>query len=96
MNRRKVKDSKEDFFDRYEVIDLADKKKVLWYADFHYPTSWRADHAYLSARLRTPEQIKSGDRVDDPGALNEHQMIGYYRRAIAVDQAKKLFFPPRP
>lgn len=96
VKRRKVKDSTDDFLDRYEIHDLANKKIVLWYADFHYPTSWRADHAYLSARLRTPEQIKSGDRVDDPAALNEHQMIDFYRSEIAVDQAKELFFPPRP
>ncbi|AXA58062.1 dermonecrotic toxin domain-containing protein [Pseudomonas thivervalensis] len=91
-NRQRIKIPRQGYLDRYEIKDLK-TNKPLWFADFHYSTSWVPPHAFLSARLRTPEQVNQGLAVESTQTLDQRQLIEYYRSEIAVDQAKEVFFP---
>ena len=93
-NRQRIKGQRYDYLDRYEIKNLKDNK-TLWFADFHYSTDWVPAHAYLSARLKTPEQVRQGTAVDFTQDFNQRQLIDHYRSEIAVDQAKEVFFPKR-
>ncbi|MBT2294969.1 dermonecrotic toxin domain-containing protein [Pseudomonas fluorescens] len=93
-NRQRSKGPLPGYYDRYEIKDLK-ANKTLWFADFHYSTDWVPAHAFLSARLKTPEQILRGASADSMLDFNQHQLISHYRSEIAVDQAKEVFFPKR-
>jgi hypothetical protein len=88
--RRRIKSA--HYLDRYEIRDRADRK-TLWFADFHYSKSWTPEHAFLSGRLKTPEQVESGKPVALPHRLSQSQLIDRYRSEIDVEQAKAVFFP---
>ena len=90
-NRQRIKIPLHGYLDRYEIKDLK-TNKPLWFADFHYSTNWVPPHAFLSARLRTPEQVNQGITVESTQAFNQRQLIEHYRSEIAVDQAKEVFF----
>jgi hypothetical protein len=91
MNRRKNKGPLTSYLDRYEIKDLI-AHKTLWFADFHYSTSWVPDSTYLSGRLKTPEQVLEGTTVESTADITDRQLIARYRSEIAVDQAKAVFF----
>ncbi|WPN63505.1 hypothetical protein QMK47_00450 [Pseudomonas sp. P9_35] len=91
-NRQRIKAPLHSYLDRYEIKDLS-TNKTLWFADFHYSRNWVPPHAFLSARLRTPEQVSQGAAVESTQTLNQRQLIEHYRSEIAVDQAKEVFFP---
>ncbi|MGO4325140.1 dermonecrotic toxin domain-containing protein [Pseudomonas sp. KB_12] len=91
-NRQRIKAPLHGYLDRYEIKDLS-TNKTLWFADFHYSRNWVPPHAFLSARLRTPEQVSQGAAVESTQTLNQRQLIEHYRSEIAVDQAKEVFFP---
>jgi hypothetical protein len=93
-NRQRIKGPLYGYLDRYEIKDLK-ANKTLWFADFHYSTDWVPTHAYLSARLKTPEQVSQGTAADFTQTFNQRQLIDHYRSEIAVDQAKEVFFPKR-
>ena len=91
-HRQPNKGPRHDYLDRYEIKDL-NTDKPLWFADFRYSTSWASAHAFLSAHLKTSEQVS---QVSTPGitqTLSQRQLIDYYRGEIAVDQAREVFFP---
>ena len=90
-NRQRIKVPVHGYLDRYEIKDLT-TNKTLWFADFHYSRNWVPPHAFLSARLRTPEQVSQGISVESTQALNQRQLMEHYRSEIAVDQAKEVFF----
>ncbi|WP_053148951.1 dermonecrotic toxin domain-containing protein [Pseudomonas sp. Pf153] len=94
-SRQRIKGPLYGYLDRYEIKDLKENK-TLWFADFHYSTDWVPAHAFLSARLKTPEQVNLGKAADVTNDLNQHQLIDHYRSEIAVDQAIEVFFPKRP
>ncbi|SCX63051.1 hypothetical protein SAMN03159507_02630 [Pseudomonas sp. NFACC32-1] len=94
-SRQRIKGPFYGYLDRYEIKDLKENK-TLWFADFHYSTDWVPAHAFLSARLKTPEQVNLGKAADSTNELNQRQLIDHYRSEIAVDQAIAVFFPKRP
>lgn len=96
IERKRTKTSKgKRYLDRYEIQDRK-SGKPLWFADFYYSTFWGADRRFISAHLKTAEQIKSGPADIFMDALNQRQLIEYYRSEIAADQAMAVFFPKRP
>ena len=92
--RQRLRGPLHGYLDRYEIKDLKENK-TLWFADFRYSTDWVPAHAFLSARLKTPEQIGLESTADSTRQLNERQLIDLYRSEIAVDQAKEVFFTKR-
>jgi len=94
-NRQRIKGPLRGYLDRYEIKDLK-TNKTLWFADFHYSTSWVPPHAFVSARLRTPEQVNQRIGVESTQTFNQRQLIEHYRSEIAVDQAKEVFFSKQP
>ncbi|WP_256260544.1 hypothetical protein, partial [Pseudomonas gingeri] len=59
LTRRRIKSAKPDYLDEYVISDRV-TGQVLWYAHFHYSTSWTPDKASLGARLKTPEEHRLG------------------------------------
>lgn len=94
-NRQRNRGPRGGYLDRYEIRDRKENK-TLWFADFRYSTDWVPAHAFLSARLKTPEQVRRGTTTDSTQELNQRQLIDFYRSEIAVDQAKEVFFPTQP
>ncbi|MBC3373051.1 hypothetical protein HU762_03765 [Pseudomonas sp. SWRI92] len=94
INRRRIKIPEKFYLDRY---DIKDKKtgKTLWFADFHYSTFWVTHRSFLSARLRTLEQVDSGFAEISTDELSQRQLIDLYRGEISVDQAIQVFFPEK-
>lgn len=91
LTRRRIKSAKPDYLDEYVISDRV-TGQVLWYAHFHYSTSWTPDKAYLCARLKTPEEHRLGATADSPKGLNHAQTIAFYRSEISLEQARELFF----
>ncbi|QGA52856.1 dermonecrotic toxin domain-containing protein [Pseudomonas brassicacearum] len=91
-NRQRIKTPTQGYLDRYEITD---KKtgKPLWFADFLYSTNWVPARTFLSARLKTVEQINAGMTERSTRSLSQRQLIDHYRSEIAVDQAQQVFFP---
>lgn len=94
-SRQRIKSQSYGYLDRYEIKDVKENK-TLWFADFRYSTDWVPAHAFLSAHLRTPEQVGKGVALEHTEVLNQRQLIDHYRSEIAVDQAREIFFPKRP
>ncbi|WHS60315.1 DUF6543 domain-containing protein [Pseudomonas sp. G2-4] len=92
--RQRLKGPLYGYLDRYEIKDLKENR-TLWFADFRYSTDWVPAHTFLSARLKTAEQIVLESALDSTRELNQRQLIDRYRSEIAVDQAKDVFFPKR-
>ena len=91
LNRRKLKGVTPDYLDEYTIKDQQ-THEVLWYAHFHYSTDWTPARAFLSARLKTPQEQARGEAADTPNELNEQQRADFYRSEISLEQARKLFF----
>ncbi|MBC3363579.1 DUF6543 domain-containing protein [Pseudomonas sp. SWRI154] len=91
INRRRIKNPQTQFLDRYEIKDR-NTGKTLWFADFNYSTPWVTARFYLSARLKTFEQVGSGFADISTDGLSQRQLIDHYRSEIAVDQALPVFF----
>jgi hypothetical protein len=89
--RQRIKGAQYEYLDRYEIRSRADKK-TLWFADFHYSKSWTPEHAFLDARLKTPEQVAREKPIDTSKRLSQHQLLDLYRSEIDVEQAKAVFF----
>ncbi|MCL6704779.1 DUF6543 domain-containing protein [Pseudomonas sp. T1.Ur] len=90
-SRQRNKGHLAGYLDRYEIKDVRERK-TLWFAEFRYSTDWVPDSAYLSGRLKTPEQVKEGATVKPTKGMTNRQLIAQYRSEIAVDQAKAVFF----
>lgn len=91
MSRRRLKSAKPDYLDEYTVADRT-THEVLWYAHFHYSTSWTPAKAFISARLKTPAERRLGLAADTVNGLNAQQRLDYYRSEINLEQARRLFF----
>lgn len=91
MSRQRIKTPVRGYLDRYEIRDRK-TAKTLWFADFLYSTYWVPDRAFLSARLKTPEQANSAIVDFSRKGLSQRQLIAYYRSEIAVDHARQVFF----
>lgn len=91
-NRERIRTPFKGYLDRYEIKDKG-TGKTLWFADFHYSQYWVSDRAFLSARLRTAEQVNSGAIEVSTTGFSQRQLIDHYRSEIAVDQAQQVFFP---
>lgn len=89
--RRRIKSMKPDYLDEYTISDRA-TGQVLWYAHFHYSTHWTPDKAYLSARLKTPDEYRLGTAADTAKGLDRTQTVAFYRSEISLEQARELFF----
>jgi hypothetical protein len=92
IDRQRRKTPPYGYLDRYEIKDRS-IRKTLWYADFRYSTDWIAARTFLSARLKTAEQIAQEGSIDRTAELTQRQLIDLYRSEIAVDQAQQVFFP---
>ncbi len=90
-NRQRIKTPIQGYLDRYEITDNK-TGKTLWFADFLYSTNWVPARAFLSARLKTVEQINAGMTEPSTRGLSQRQLIDHYRSEIAVDQAQQVFF----
>ncbi|WP_348749460.1 dermonecrotic toxin domain-containing protein [Pseudomonas rhodesiae] len=91
MSRRRLKSAKPDYLDEYTIADRT-SHEVLWYAHFHYSTSWTPAKAFISARLKTPAERRLGLAADTLNGLNAQQRLDYYRSEINLEQARRLFF----
>jgi hypothetical protein len=91
VRRRRLKGGKALYLDEYTITDQT-TRKVLWYAHFLYSTSWVPDKAFLSARLKTPQEQQQGSEADSTRGLGRAQRLAYYRSMIGVEQARQLFF----
>lgn len=91
INRRRLKSPVPDFLDEYILTDSS-THKVLWYAHFHYSTSWTPARTYLSARLKTEAEHQLGAAADSPKGLSDEQKIAFYRSEISLEAARRLFF----
>ncbi|MDO7898491.1 dermonecrotic toxin domain-containing protein [Pseudomonas citrulli] len=90
-SRQRIKQAPFGYLDRYEIKEQK-TGKTLWYADFRYSTNWVPAHAFISARLKTLEQIEEGYLEAPIERLGQRQLIDLYRSEIAIDQAKEVFF----
>ncbi|WP_458131275.1 dermonecrotic toxin domain-containing protein [Pseudomonas sp. R3-41] len=90
--RKRIKKPQKHYLDRYEIKDWK-TGKALWFADFHYSTFWGPDRRFVSARLKTLEQVKSEVADVSTDGLSQRQLIEHYRSEIAYDQAIQVFFP---
>ncbi|MCW1243954.1 hypothetical protein OC610_06015 [Pseudomonas sp. SAICEU22] len=94
INRQRTKDPHHYYLDRYAIKDRK-TNKTLWFADFHYSTSWVPGHTFISARLRTVAEVEAGTANLSTRNFNQRQLIAHYRSEIAVDQAKQVFLVKR-
>ncbi|AEV65811.1 dermonecrotic toxin domain-containing protein [Pseudomonas ogarae] len=92
INRQRIKGPMHGFLDRYEIKDKK-TNKTLWFADFHYSTNWVPARTFLSARLKTVEQVVLGIADVSTKGFSQRQLINHYRSEIAIDQAQQVFFP---
>ncbi|UII71518.1 hypothetical protein LVW35_28505 [Pseudomonas sp. HN11] len=89
--RRRLKSPARDYLDEYTLID-SNTHKPLWYAHFHYSTSWTPAKTYLSGRLKTVEEHGLGAAADTPKGLSDEQKTAFYRSEISLGAARRLFF----
>ncbi len=93
--RRRLKSPVLDYLDEYTVTDSS-IHKPLWYAHFHYSTSWTPARTYLSARLKTVEEHSLGAAADTPKGLSDEQKVAFLRSEISLGAARRLFFGDAP
>jgi len=91
ITRRRLKAAQPDYLDEYTISEQS-SGKVLWYAHLHYSTSWTPPKAFISARLKTPEEARRGSAADSTGGLNEQQLTDFYRSEFGLEQARRVFF----
>ena len=95
VDRQRIKNPIRGYLDRYQIKD-AQTGETLWFADFHYSTRLTPDRTFLSAHLRTAEQVASGATDYSTKGFSQRQLIDHYSGEIAVDQAVEVFFPKIP
>ena len=79
------------YLDEYTVSE-SETQEVLWYAHFHYSTTWTHPRAYVYGRLKTVVEHALGAAADTTKGLNDTQKIAYYRSEISQEEARLLFF----
>ena len=92
VKRRRLKSAKKDYLDEYTLTDET-TRTPLWYAHFHYSSTDAPADRFLSARLKTAQEHARGMASDDVHGLNAQQRVAFYRSAINLTQARRLFFP---
>lgn len=88
ISRRRIKSARPDYLDEYTITDRS-THKVLWYAHFHYSTDWTTPRAFISARLKTPQEHSLGAAADTTKGLSSAQRVAFHR---SESQASTLFF----
>lgn len=91
ISRRRIKSARPDYLDEYTITDRS-THKVLWYAHFHYSTDWTTPRAFISARLKTPQEHSLGAAADTTKDLSSAQRVAFHRSEINESQASTLFF----
>jgi len=91
INRRRLKAPSPDYLDEYTITERS-TRKILWYAHFHYSAAWTPAKAFISARLKTPDEFRRGSAADTTEGLSEHQLAAFYRSEFSLDQATRVFF----
>ncbi|WP_353847337.1 hypothetical protein [Pseudomonas sp.] len=91
ISRRRIKSARPDYLDEYTITDRS-THKVLWYAHFHYSTDWTTPRAFISARLKTPQEHSLGAAADTTKGLSSAQRVAFHRSEINESQASTLFF----
>lgn len=91
VTRRRLKSAKPDYLDEYTIIDRQ-TEQALWYAHFHYSTSWTPAKAYLTARLKTLDEYRQGAAADTLRGLTDAQKVDFIRSQISLEPARELFF----
>ena len=91
IKRRRLTNTVPDYLDEYTISERY-SHEVLWYAQFHYSAAWTPAKAFISARLKTPEEHRKGSLADSAQGLTEQQQIAYFRSEISLEAAKRLFF----
>ncbi|WGT26975.1 hypothetical protein [Pseudomonas marginalis] len=90
-NRQRLESARPNYLDEYTITDRV-THDVLWYAQFHYSTSWTQAKTFIKARLKTPAQRNLGLATDTPYGLDSQELLDYYRSEINLEQARRLFF----
>ncbi|WP_460132752.1 hypothetical protein [Pseudomonas sp. S1_E04] len=93
IKRRRIKSPKPDYLDEYTLTDNT-TRQPLWYAHFHYSSTWANARSFLSARLKTPQEHGLGAAADLSAKLTPEQQIDFLRSEISQQQALALFFKP--
>lgn len=91
VSRRPLKSAMPLYLDEYTVSE-SETQEVLWYAHFHYSTTWTHPRAYVYGRLKTVVEHALGAAADTTKGLNDTQKIAYYRSEISQEEARLLFF----
>ena len=91
LSRRRLKSPMPDYLDEYTLTDRK-THQVIWYAHFHYSTSWTPARTYLSARLKTVEEHRLGAAADTTKGLSDARKVAFYRSEISLEAAQRLFF----
>ncbi|MGE8065765.1 dermonecrotic toxin domain-containing protein [Pseudomonas sp. NPDC089569] len=93
VSRRRLKADKPTWLDEYAIKDKGDQQ-ILWYAHFHYTTSWSPARTFTYARLKTPQEQRMGLAADVATSLPEQQRLAFYRSMVGTEQARRIFFTP--
>lgn len=91
INRRRLRSARPDYLDEYTISDRQ-TQQVLWYAHFHYSTTWTPAKAFLSARLKSVAEHRRGSAADSLKGLGESERTAFLRSEISLEQARQLFF----
>ncbi|MEO8490014.1 hypothetical protein [Pseudomonas sp.] len=90
LNRRQ-RGHKAHYVSEYSISDRS-THEVLWYAQFHYSANWTPDKAFLSARLKTVEELRMGAAADVSKGSTSKQRVNFLRSEISQEQAQRVFF----
>ncbi|MGY2373620.1 hypothetical protein ACW9IB_03860 [Pseudomonas sp. SDO524_S393] len=74
-----------DYLQEYEVLDLTDGERPLWYAHFHYPTPETADGQPTAAHLKIAAQRRLGREYERETGRK------VYRASITNASGRQLF-----
>lgn len=83
-------DGQVDYLQEYEVQDLTDGNKPLWYAHFHYKTLQGADDHPTKAHLKTAAQRRLG-RTFERCERADGRCTAVYRGPITNAAGRQLF-----
>ncbi|WP_135308871.1 hypothetical protein [Pseudomonas nabeulensis] len=79
-----------DYLQEYEVLDLTDGHRPLWYAHFHYPALHSAPDQPSRAHLKRADQRRLG-RVYEQAERDAGRSTQVYRGPIATPAGRQLF-----
>lgn len=83
-------DGQVDYLQEYEIQDLTDANKPLWYAHFHYPTLQTPEDQPTRAHLKTAAQRRLG-RVFEQNERAAGRNTQVYRGPITNAIGRQLF-----